>query len=133
MGLDPKKPNALLYLKDSTGALKLAGAMYNVSASAGEKDLEKLTPLSIVQWHRHVNYCIPPLDHQERWTEKQNGRFIFGQVGYSTKAECDKVGGLFRTELAGWMMHAYPFVSDDLGTIWGGAQMGGALMEAHQH
>lgn len=121
--LDLAKPASLLYARDSTGKFVLKGAMYVVSGSATEHDLDRLTPLSFARWHKHINWCMPRLEEQHRWQEKKNGNAVFGMLGVNTRKECDEAGGVFKRDLFGWMVHANVFVSDDPGAIWGGDQM----------
>lgn len=122
--IDPEKPSAILYQKTPEGMV-LSGAMYNVAGS--EADLEAITPLSLVRWHRHVNFCMPPAAEQERWTEKKSGQLVFGNFGVSSEQDCRKAGGVFYRDLSGWMVHANVFSASTIGDIWGGTQMGSHL------
>lgn len=114
------KPTSLLYEKDSTGKLKLVGAMYTMPKRASLDRLNGRIPLGIAQWHKHVNWCVPGKKHPERWTETKNGKPVFGpESPIATKAECDKVGGQFEESVFGWMVHANVFAGDDLAAIFG--------------
>ena len=114
------KPTSLLYERDSTGKLKLVGAMYTLPKRASLERLNDRIPLSIAQWHKHVNWCVPGKKAQERWLEKQNGLPVFGpESPIATEAECKKVGGEFHPSLFGWMIHANVFAGDDLGAVFG--------------
>ena len=117
---DAAKPTSLLYERDSTGALKLVGAMYTMPKRASREKLDARIPLSIAQWHRHVNWCMPPRKQQERWLERRNGQPVFGpESPIATEADCEKVGGEFRKNVFGWMVHANVFSGDDLGAVFG--------------
>lgn len=115
---NPSKPTSLLYKRDANGKLLLIGAMYTASRRASMDDLDRRVPLSIAQWHRHVNWCFPVGD-RARWLETKNGRPVFGPLGVSTREECREAGGRFRESLFGWMVHANVFAGDDPAVIWG--------------
>jgi hypothetical protein len=117
-GFDPARPTSLLYKKDAQGEFHLIGAMYTASKRASEEDLNERVPLSVAHWHRHVNWCIPPLRQKERWYETRNGRPIFGALGVATREECDAAGGRFIPQAFGWMLHATTFAGNDLKSIW---------------
>jgi hypothetical protein len=117
---NPEKPTSLLYKKDSNGSFVLIGAMYTAPKRFSEEKLNERVPLSVAQWHKHVNWCVPPRGETQRWTETKNGRPIFGPLGVATRAECDSAGGRFEKEVFGWMVHANVFESDDPRIIWGG-------------
>ena len=55
----PDQATSLLYRKTRTG-YELVGAMYTAPADASELDLDARVPLSITQWHEHINICLPP-------------------------------------------------------------------------
>jgi hypothetical protein len=114
------RPTSLLYERDSTGKLKLVGAMYTMPRRVSLDRLNDRIPLSIAQWHKHVNWCVPGRKHQERWLEKKAGLAVFGpESPIATEAECRKVGGEFKQNLFGWMIHANVFAGDDLGAVFG--------------
>ena len=128
----PEKPTSLLYQKDSNGSFVLVGAMYTAPKRFSEDKLNERVPLSVAQWHKHVNWCLPPSGEDQRWTEMRNGRPVFGPLGVSTRAGCDSVGGRFEKEVFGWMVHANVFASDDPHIIWGDDhQMTGSEMMDH--
>lgn len=54
------KPTSLLYAKDSSGSFVLVGAMYTAPKRHSANDLDQRVPLSVAQWHRHINWCFPP-------------------------------------------------------------------------
>lgn len=131
---DPSKPTSLLYRKDAKGSFVLVGAMYTAPKGFSEDKLNERVPLSVAQWHKHVNWCLPPRGSNERWLEKQNGRPVFGPLGVSTKAECESAGGKFHKEVFGWMVHANVFASDNQSVIWGDDhQMTGNELTEHRH
>lgn len=116
---NPEKPTSLLYKKDAGGKFVLVGAMYTAPKRASEQDLDKRVPLSVAQWHKHVNWCLPPRGAGESaWQTTKNGRPVFGPLGVSTEAECDAAGGRFEKEVFGWMVHANVYASDDPKVIW---------------
>ena len=56
---DPAKPTSLLYEKHGDD-YKLIGAMYTAPVRFSEQQLDERIPLSMTQWHQHVNMCKPP-------------------------------------------------------------------------
>jgi len=131
---DPAKPTSLLYADDKDGKKQLIGVMYTAPARFTEDQLNDRIPLSVVQWHQHVNLCIP--------TKDQRGEMLapnpkFGLLGsISTESECTAAGGTFKPRIFGWMVHAYPNekTSDE---IWSVERQRpenmAALSEAHHH
>jgi hypothetical protein len=102
---DPKQPTSLLYRRTPDGRYELEGAMFTAPKWASEDDLNKRIPLSIAQWHAHVNICLPRKKDMQTADWKK-----FGPKGsILTKAECDQAGGRFMPQLFGWMVHVYPF------------------------
>ncbi len=131
---DPAKPTSLLYKKDAGGNFVLVGAMYTAPKRYAENELDKRVPLSVAQWHKHVNWCIPPRGDDSAWLTKKNRRPVFGPLGVSTKTECDVAGGRFEKEVFGWMVHANVFASDDPKVIWHDDHgMSGDEMMDHGH
>ena len=59
-GFNPDHPTSLLYEKTADGGYKLIGAMYTAPKSFSEDELNARIPLSIAQWHEHVNFCKAP-------------------------------------------------------------------------
>ncbi len=117
---NPSKPTSILYKKDSTGHMKLVGAMYTMPKRAKPDDLDKRVPLSVTQWHLHTNLCTPKKRDEKRYAEMQNGKLLFGLAGtITTKEACDTAGGRFTPVLFGWMVHANVFEGTDLKTVWG--------------
>jgi|SRR5277367_6560406 len=104
--LDPAHPTSLLYEKQGDG-YKLIGVMYTAPKNASEDELNRRIPLSVAQWHAHVNLCLPPADkRQQAWGANPQ----FGLKGsITTQAACDAAGGRFMPQIFGWMVHVYPF------------------------
>jgi hypothetical protein len=100
----PDQITSLLYRKTRDG-YDLVGGMYTAPAEASEFDLDMRVPLSVAQWHAHVNICAPP-----RGTEATADWTTFGPEGSITTVEaCKAAGGRFFPQLFGWMVHVYPF------------------------
>ena len=105
-GFDPARPTSLLYKKDAQGQFHLIGAMYTASKGTSEDDLNDRVPLSVAHWHRHVNWCVPPLRQKERWYGDERRPPVFGPLGVATREECDAANGRFIPQAFGWMLHA---------------------------
>ena len=102
--------------------------MYTAPKRYMVSDLDARIPTSVAQWHKHINWCLPPRGASERWTEEKNGRPVFGPLGVATREECDAAGGRFVKEVFGWMVHANVFASNDPKVIWGDTHMRGDEM-----
>lgn len=101
---DPAEPTALLYTKTEHG-YELEGAMYTAPRNMSEEQLNDRIPLSVAQWHAHINLCFPPEGITRRMARKQ-----FGFKGtIATEPECRQAGGRFVPQVGGWMIHVYPF------------------------
>jgi hypothetical protein len=98
-------PTSLLYEKRGDD-YKLIGVMYTAPKNANWNELDQRIPLSIAQWHAHVNLCLPPSDKKnETWGPNAK----FGLAGsITTKPDCDAAGGKFIPQIFGWMVHVYP-------------------------
>jgi len=125
---NPTRPTSLLYRKDAQGNFVLIGAMFTAPKRYTVSDLDERIPTSVAQWHKHVNWCLPPRRADDRWTEVKNGRPVFGPLGVVTREECDAAGGRFVKEVFGWMVHANVFASNDPKVIWGDLHMRGDEM-----
>ena len=103
---NPEHPTSLLYEKKSENDFRLIGAMYTAPTGYSEDDLNRRIPLSVAEWHQHVNMCQPPPDKRgEMWSKAPR----FGLAGsITTKEECDASGGTFKPHVFGWMVHLYP-------------------------
>jgi len=103
---NPDHPTSLLYEKTGDG-YKLIGVMYTAPKSSNWNDLDQRIPLSVAQWHAHINLCLPPADRRsEAWGPHPK----FGLAGsITTRTDCDAAGGKFMPQIFGWMVHVYPF------------------------
>jgi len=102
---NPEHPTSLLYEKDGD-QYKLIGVMYTAPKNSNWNELDQRIPLSIAQWHAHINLCLPP---PERKKEAWGPNAKFGLAGSITsKADCDDAGGKFMPQIFGWMVHVYP-------------------------
>jgi hypothetical protein len=100
----PDQPASLLYLKTQNG-YQLSGAMYTAPRDQQEGDLDARIPLSLAQWHSHVNICLP-----RQGAAANSDWSKFGPAGaISTREACMEAGGRFFPQLFGWMVHVYPF------------------------
>ncbi len=107
---DPAQPTTLLYQRAGKD-YELIGAMYMAPKDAGERELHTRVPLSVAQWHAHINVCVPPKGTSD-WTR-------FGVRGsIAAEAECKKAGGRFVPQLFGWMLPIFPF-KETPEAIWG--------------
>ncbi len=103
---DPGKPTSLLYEKHGS-EYKLIGAMYTAPKRYSEDDLDKRVPLSIAQWHEHVNFCMPPKDQRQEVFQTHPRFGLNGSI--TTKDECAAAGGKFYPVVFNWMVHVYPW------------------------
>jgi hypothetical protein len=111
---NPEHPTSLLYEKHGDD-YKLIGVMYTAPKRLGEDQLDQRVPLSIAQWHEHVNFCAAPAG---RKIEPLMPHPQFGLRGSITTQEaCDAAGGTFHPVVFNWMVHVYPFEKDQAG-IW---------------
>jgi hypothetical protein len=111
---NPDHPTSLLYEKHGED-YKLIGVMYTAPKRFNEDDLDARIPLSIAQWHEHVNFCTAPVG---RKMEYFGPHPLFGLMGsISTQEGCDKEGGTFHPVILNWMVHVYPFEKDQA-NIW---------------
>jgi hypothetical protein len=103
---NPEHPTSLLYQKTGDG-YKLIGVMYTAPKNSNWNDLDERIPLSIAQWHAHINLCMPPADKKsEAWGPNAK----FGLAGsITTRDACEAAGGKFMAQIFGWMVHVYPF------------------------
>jgi hypothetical protein len=103
---DPRKPSSLLYERRPDGGYTLVGAMFVARKDATPDELDARIPLSMAQWHAHVNICVPRWRERSRWSETVDGQMKFGPAGaISTKDECERENGRFIPQLFGWMVH----------------------------
>ena len=107
---DPLKPTSLLYKKTADGGYTLVGAMYTDRVDASEDELNTRIPLSIADWHQHINFCKAPAGEKSEYFGPDARFGLLGSI--HTKEACDKAGGVFLPHLFGWMVHVYPYETD---------------------
>jgi hypothetical protein len=112
---DPLMPTSLLYKKTADGGYKLIGAMYTDRVDATEDELNDRIPLSIAQWHQHINFCKAPQGQKAAYFGPDAKFGLLGSI--ATKEACEAAGGEFHPHLFGWMVHVYPYETD-LKKIW---------------
>ena len=111
---NPEHPTSLLFEKHGDD-YKLIGVMYTAPKRFDEDQLDQRIPLSVAQWHEHVNFCLPPADKR---SEMRSPHPQFGLRGSITTQEaCDAAGGTFHPVIFNWMVHVYPFEKDQA-SIW---------------
>jgi hypothetical protein len=111
---NPEHPTSLLYEKEGDG-YKLVGVMYTAPKRLTEDELNQRIPLSIAQWHEHVNFCKAP-DSRKKEYFGSNPKFgLLGSI--VTKEDCDANGGAFHPIIFNWMVHVYPMEKDPA-QIW---------------
>jgi hypothetical protein len=121
LNFNPEHPTSLLYEKHGDG-YTLIGAMYTAPRSFTEDELDARVPLSIAQWHEHVNFCRAPLGHISEYFGP-NAKFgLKGSI--ATEEACDAAGGTFHPVILNWMVHVYPFEKDQA-SIWSVARQHG--------
>lgn len=104
---NPEHPTSLLYEKTSDG-YRLIGVMFTAPAGMAENELNERVPLSVTQWHEHVNICLPKGSDTFKGLIGQGDKFgLEGSI--TTKEECGNAGGQFLPRLLGWMVHLYPY------------------------
>lgn len=107
---DPTKPSALLYFQTPTQRYKLEGVMFTVPPTASEDELNERIPLSVVRWHKHVNFCAAPADKVKEYLGKHPKFGMFGSI--KTADACKAEGGTFFPVMFTWMIHVFPFEND---------------------
>lgn len=111
---NPEKPTSLLYEKHGDD-YKLIGVMYTAPKRAGEEELNKRIPLSVAQWHAHVNLCLPPKDQRGELGDPHPRFGLAGSI--ANEQECKDAGGRWFPQVFGWMVHVYPF-EQNTADIW---------------
>jgi len=116
---NPEHPTSLLYEKQGND-YKLIGVMYTAPKRLTEDQLDERIPLSVAQWHEHVNFCRPPANMATSETMDQllgpNAQFgLKGSI--HTQEACEAAGGTFLPVIFNWMVHVYPFEKDQA-AIW---------------
>ena len=111
---NPGHPTSLLYEKHGHD-YKLVGVMYTAPKQFTEDQLDERIPLSIAEWHEHVNFCVPPKDRKAEMFKADPQFGLRGSI--ATQPACDAAGGTFHPVIFNWMVHVYPFEKDQAG-IW---------------
>ena len=119
---NPDHPTSLLYEKHGDD-YKLVGVMYTAPKRFGEAELDERIPLSVAQWHEHVNLCMAP-EGRKQEALLPNAKFGF-RGSIATKEECDANGGTFRPLIFNWMVHLYPLEKTEA-DVW-------AVDRGHDH
>lgn len=112
---DPAKPSSLLYFQTPTQRYKLEGVMFTLPPNASEDELNDRIPLSIVRWHKHINFCGAPANRVKEYFSKHPKFGMFGSI--NTAEACKAEGGTFYPVIFTWMIHVFPF-EDDLKDIF---------------
>ena len=116
---NPEHPTSLLYEKHGDD-YKLIGVMYTAPKRLTEDELDQRIPLSVAQWHEHVNFCRPPasMPLAEKKEKMLGPNALFGLKGsIHTQEACDAAGGTFIPIVFNWMVHVYPFEKDQA-SVW---------------
>jgi len=111
---DPDHPTSLLYEKHGEN-YQLIGAMYTAPKRFDEDQLDARIPLSIAQWHEHVNFCTAPAGRKNEYFIPHPQFGLRGSI--ATQEACDAAGGTFHPVIFNWMVHVYPFEKDPA-NIW---------------
>ena len=111
---NPEHPTSLLYEKHGDD-YKLIGVMYTAPKRFGEDELDQRIPLSVAQWHEHVNFCTAPAGRKMEYLEPHPQFGLRGSI--TTQEACDAAGGTFHPVIFNWMVHLYPFEKDQA-KIW---------------
>jgi hypothetical protein len=84
--------------------------MYTDRVTAPESELNERIPLSIAQWHQHVNFCKAPPGQGAAYFGP-NAKFgLLGSI--NTKEACEAASGVFIPHVFRWMVHVYPYETD---------------------
>jgi hypothetical protein len=111
---NPEHPTSLLYEKHGD-AYKLIGVMYTAPKRFTEDQLDERVPLSVAQWHEHVNFCAAPAGRRGEGLLPHPQFGLRGSI--TTQEACDAAGGTFHPVIFNWMVHVYPFEKDQA-SIW---------------
>jgi hypothetical protein len=104
---DPTRPSSLLYFQTPTQRYKLEGVMFTVPPTATEDELNDRIPLSIVRWHKHINFCAAPANKVKEYLGKHPKFGMFGSI--NTADACKAEGGTFYPVIFTWMIHLFPY------------------------
>jgi hypothetical protein len=111
---NPEHPTSLLYEKRGDD-YELIGAMYTAPKRFDEDQLNERIPLSVAQWHEHVNFCAPPVDRRKEMLGPHPQFGLRGSI--TTQESCNAAGGTFHPVIFNWMVHVYPFEKEQA-NIW---------------
>lgn len=111
---NPEHPTSLLYEKRGSD-YELIGAMYTAPKRFDEDQLDERIPLSVAQWHEHVNFCAPPANRRKEALAPHRQFGLRGSI--VTQEACDAAGGTFHPVIFNWMVHVYPFEKEQA-SIW---------------
>ena len=111
---DPERPTSLLYEKHGDD-YKLIGVMYTAPKRYSEEQLDQRIPLSVAQWHEHVNFCTAPVGRKKEYFGPNPKFGLRGSI--TTQEDCNAEGGTFHPVVFNWMVHVYPFEKDQA-NIW---------------
>ena len=111
---NPEHPTSLLYEKHGND-YKLIGVMYTAPKRMGEDQLDERVPLSVAQWHEHVNFCAAPTARKNEYGAPHPQFGLRGSI--TTQEACDAAGGTFHPVIFNWMVHVYPLEKDQA-NIW---------------
>jgi hypothetical protein len=114
LGFNPGHPTSLLYEKHGED-YKLIGVMYTAPKRLDEEELDQRIPLSVAQWHEHVNFCTAPAGRKNEYMVPHPQFGLRGSI--TTQQACDAAGGTFHPVIFNWMVHVYPFEKDQT-SIW---------------
>src|ERR1035438_10502911 len=111
---NPEHPTSLLYEKHGDD-YKLIGVMYTAPKRYTEDQLDERIPLSVAQWHEHVNFCAPPADRRKEILAPHPQFGLRGSI--TTQEACEEAGGTFHPVIFNWMVHVYPFEKNQA-SVW---------------
>jgi hypothetical protein len=114
MRFNPDHPTSLLYEKHGDD-YKLIGVMYTAPKRLTEDQLDERIPLSVAQWHEHVDFCAAPAGRKAEYLSAHPQFGLRGSI--TTEQGCDAAGGTFHPVVFNWMVHVYPFEKDQAG-VW---------------
>jgi hypothetical protein len=114
MHFNPEHPTSLLYEKHGDD-YKLIGVMYTAPKRMTEDELDERIPLSVAQWHEHVNFCAAPAGRKAEYLVPHPQFGLRGSI--TTQEACDAAGGTFHPVIFNWMVHVYPFEKDQA-SVW---------------
>jgi hypothetical protein len=133
---DATAPTSLLYERGADGRVRLTGAMYTAPARLTAAELDERIPLGAVQWHQHVNLCIPLGDDARMAAVRAGTDPEFGLTGsIADAATCRAKGGRFVPRVFGWMAHVEVFKGAGVSDVFETEASHGAAVagKGHKH